>query len=60
MVFFIVEVLLCLYFNFFSPTVITQRYKVGLEEMKKAERQLECFHHYNFSEGLLEDLREKK
>lgn len=47
-------------FYLFSPTVITQRYKVGLEEMKKAERQLECFHHYNFSEGLLEDLREKK
>lgn len=44
----------------FSSKAITQKWKAGFEEMKKAEQQLECIHHCNFPEGLLADLREKK
>lgn len=47
-------------FYIFSSKAITQKCKVGFEEMKKAEQQLECIHQWNFPEGLPADLREKK
>lgn len=47
-------------FYVFSPIIITQSYKTGYEEMRKVERQLESVYYYNYSEGLLADLREKK